>query len=147
MSLKERINEDVKDAMRQKDKPRLNALRLITAAIKQVEVDKRIEMDDDAVIEVLTKMLKQRRESIEQYEKAGRDDLLQQEQFEVGVIEPYMPEQLGEDEIVKMIEQAIADTGASSMKEMGKVIGKLKPAMAGKADMGMVSKLVKEKLS
>lgn len=147
MSLKERINEDVKDAMRQKDKPRLNALRLITAAIKQVEVDKRIDMDDDAVIEVLTKMIKQRRESIAQYEKAGRDDLLEQEQFEIGIIEPYMPEQLSEDEIRSMIAQAIADTGAASIKEMGKVIGKLKPAMAGKADMGQVSRLVKEKLS
>ena len=146
MSLKERINEDVKDAMRQKDKPRLNALRLITAAIKQIEVDKRIEMDDDAVIDVLTKMIKQRKESIEQFEKAGRDDLLQQEQFELGIIEPYMPEQLSEAEITSMIEQAIADTGAASIKDMGKVIGKLKGAMAGRADMGQVSRQVKEKL-
>ena len=147
MSLKERINEDVKDAMRQKDKPRLNTLRLITAAIKQVEVDKRIEMDDDAVIEVLTKMIKQRRESIDQFAKAGRDDLLQQEQFELGVIEPYMPEQLSDDEIAGMIDQAIAATGAASVKEMGKVIGKLKGDMAGRADMGLGSRLVKEKLS
>lgn len=138
----------MKDAMRAKDKPLLGAIRLITSAIKQIEVDERIDsLDDDKVIEVLTKMAKQRRDSIEQYTNAQRMDLVEQEEYEMGIIKKYLPEQLSEDEINKLIDEAIAATGAASMKEMGKVMGMLKPKMAGRADMGAVSKLIKAKLT
>ena len=147
-SLKETITNDMKDAMRAKDKPLLGAIRLITSAIKQIEVDERIDsLDDDKVIEVLTKMAKQRRDSIEQYTNAQRMDLVEQEEYEMGIIKKYLPEQLSEDEINKLIDEAIAATGAASMKEMGKVMGLLKPKMAGRADMGAVSKLIKAKLT
>ena len=147
-SLKETITNDMKDAMRAKDKPLLGAIRLITSAIKQIEVDERIDsLDDDKVIEVLTKMAKQRRDSIEQYTNAQRMDLVEQEEYEMGIIKKYLPEQLSEDEINKLIDEAIAATGAASMKEMGKVMGMLKPKMAGRADMGAVSKLIKAKLT
>ena len=147
MSLKDRINQDVKDAMRAKDKPRLATLRLITAAIKQREVDERIELDDTQVTLVLDKMVKQRRESIVQFEKAGRDDLIAIENSELEIIIPYLPEQLGEEEIVALIDAALEQTGASSIKDMGKVMGQLKPQLQGKADMGAVSALIKAKLS
>ena len=146
MSLKDRINQDVKDAMRAKDKPRLATLRLITAAIKQREVDERIELDDTQVTLVLDKMVKQRRESIVQFEKAGRDDLIAIENSELEIIIPYLPEQLGEEEIVALIDAALEQTGASSIKDMGKVMGQLKPRLQGKADMGAVSALIKAKL-
>jgi hypothetical protein len=145
--LKQRILEDVKKAMKGGDKIRLGTLRLITAAIKQREVDERIELSDEQVLAVLDKMVKQRRESIAQYEKAGRDDLVSQEAYEIDVLQGYMPEPLNEDEIAVMIDEAIAATGASSVKEMGKVIGRLKPQMQGRADMGKVSGLVKQKLA
>jgi uncharacterized protein YqeY len=146
MSLKDRISQDVKDAMRAKDKPRLATLRLITAAIKQREVDERIELDDTQVTLVLDKMVKQRRESIVQFEKAGRDDLIAIENNELEIIIPYLPEQLGEDEINALIDAALEQTGASSIKDMGKVMGQLKPKLQGKADMGAVSALIKAKL-
>ena len=146
MSLKDRITQDVKDAMRAKDKPRLATLRLITAAIKQREVDERIELDDTQVTLVLDKMVKQRRESIVQFEKAGRDDLITIENNELEIITPYLPEQLGEDEINALIDAALEQTGASSIKDMGKVMGQLKPQLQGKADMCAVSALIKARL-
>jgi uncharacterized protein YqeY len=146
MSLKDRILQDVKDAMRARDKPRLGTLRLITAAIKQREVDERIELDDTQVTLVLDKMVKQRRESIVQFEKAGRDDLIAIETSELEIITPYLPEQLGEDEINALIDSALEQTGATSVKDMGKVMGQLKPELQGKADMGAVSALIRAKL-
>jgi len=147
MSLKARIQEDMKAAMRGGDKARLAAIRLIMAAIKQREVDERIELDDAQVTAVLDKMVKQRRESIEQYEKAGRTDLVDKEKAELEVIQTYLPEPLSEDEINALIDEAIAETGASSIKDMGKVMGLLKPKLAGRADMGAVSGKVKARLS
>lgn len=146
-SLTTQINDDVKTAMRAKEKERLAALRLITAAIKQKEVDERIELDDTAVLAVLEKMVKQRKDSIEQYQKANRDDLIQKEQFELDLIQTYLPEQMSEQEIHDIISKVIADTGAAGMKDMGKVIGQIKPQVQGRADMGLVSKLVKDKLN
>lgn len=146
MSLKDRILQDVKDAMRAKDKPRLATLRLITAAIKQQEVDERIELNNAHVLALLDKMCKQRRESISQFEKAGRDDLIAQEASELELIQTYLPEQLSEDEITAMIEETMTATGAASIKDMGKVMGQLKPKLQGRADMGAVSAMIKAKL-
>ena len=146
MSLKDRIQQDVKDAMRAKDKTRLAAIRLITAAIKQREVDERIELDDAQVTAVLDKMAKQRRESISQFEKAGRDDLIAQEVMELEIIQSYLPEQLGEDEINALIDSAMQATGATGIKDMGKVMGQLKPKLQGRADMGAVSAMIKARL-
>ena len=146
MSLKDRILQDVKDAMRAKDKPRLATLRLITAAIKQIEVDKRIELDDEQVLSVLDKMCKQRRESVTQFEKAGRNDLIAQEVSELDIIQTYLPEQLSDTEIAELIDAAMTATGASSIKDMGKVMGQLKPKLQGRADMGAVSAIIKAKL-
>ena len=146
-TLKIRIQDDVKDAMRSKDKERLGTLRLITAAIKQKEVDERIEMDDAAVIAVLEKMVKQRKDSISQYGQAGRDDLVAKEQTELDLIQTYLPEQLSDAEIETVVNKAIADTGASDMKDMGKVMAAVKPQVQGKADMGLVSKIIKTKLA
>lgn len=146
-ALKTRINDDVKTAMRSKDKERLGTLRLLTAAIKQIEVDKRIELDDDQVIAVLEKMLKQRKDSIEQFEKAGRNELAEIEIKEVAILKEFMPEQFSDADVDALIDEAIATTGASEMKEMGKVMGLLKPKLAGKADMGAVSGKIKAKLS
>ena len=145
--LSNRINDDVKAAMKAKDKPRLGVLRLITAAIKQREVDEQISLDDNQVLAVLEKMVKQRKDSIAQYEKAGRDELAQQEAFEIGIIQDYLPEQLSDDEIDALITEAISSTGAASMKDMGKVMGMLKPKLAGRADMGAVSGKIKAKLT
>ena len=147
MTLLAKIQEDVKAAMRSKDKERLQTLRLITAAVKQKEVDERIEIDDAGLLVVLEKMLKQRKDSIEQFDKAGRDDLSSKEKAEVLVIQEYMPEQMSEAEVAAIVDAAVASTGAESMKDMGKVMGQVKPQVAGKADMGLVSKLVKAKLS
>jgi len=132
--------------MRSRDKPRLATLRLITAAIKQQEIDERIEMNDAQVLALLDKMCKQRRESISQFEKAGRDDLIAQEASELELIQTYLPEQLGEDEIAALIDEAMAATGAASIKDMGKVMGQLKPKLQGRADMGAVSAMIKDKL-
>jgi len=147
MSLTSTIQEDVKTAMRAKDKPRLGTLRLITAAIKQKEVDERIVLDDAAVLAVLEKMVKQRKDSIEQFEKAKRDDLIKIEQDELAIITTYLPEQLAEDEVAKIVDDIVAATGAEGMKDMGKVMGQVKAKVAGQADMGLVSKLVKARLS
>ncbi len=145
-TLKAQIQEDVKSAMRARDQKRLTALRLITAAIKQVEVDKRIEMDDQAVLAVLDKMVKQRRDSLEQYQNAGRDDLAAQEEFELELISVYLPEALGDDELAALIKQTVADTGASSIRDMGMVMNKLREQVQGRADMKAVSSAVKEQL-
>ena len=146
MSLKDRITEDMKSAMRAKDTERLGTIRMITSAIKQREVDERIQLDDAQVLSVLEKMVKQRKDSITQYEKAGRDELAQQEAFEIAIIQDYMPEQLSDAEIDALIAEAISSSGAESMKDMGKVMGLLKPKLAGRADMGAVSGKIKAKL-
>jgi uncharacterized protein len=145
--LKQRIQDDVTATMRAKDKPRLGTLRLITAAIKQVEVDSRSELDDAAVLAVLEKMLKQRRDSLQQYSDAGRDDLADQERFEIAIIEAYMPEALPAEELEALIDAAIAEAGAASMRDMGKVMGLLKPRVQGRADLGAVSASLKQKLA
>jgi uncharacterized protein YqeY len=146
MTLKERIQEDMKAAMRAKDQARLSAVRLLLAAMKQKEVDERIELADADVLGIIEKMLKQRRESIAQYEKAARQDLADQEKFEIGVLQAYLPQQMGEAEIAQAIAAAVAESGASGVKDMGKVMALLKPRLAGRADMGKVSALVKAKL-
>jgi uncharacterized protein YqeY len=146
MSLKIQIQEDVKTAMRARDQRRLTALRLITAAIKQIEIDKRIEMDDPAVLAVLDKMVKQRRDSLEQYENAGRDDLAAQEQFELELISVYLPEALSDDELAALIKQVMTETGASSIRDMGAVMNKLRSQVQGRADMKAVSNAVKTQL-
>ena len=146
-ALKIRITDDVKTAMRSKDKERLGTLRLLTAAIKQIEVDQRIELDDDNIVAIIEKMLKQRKDSIEQFEKAGRNELAEIEIKEVAVLKEFMPEQLSDADVDALIDQAIASTGAEAMKDMGKVMGILKPQLAGKADMGAVSGKIKAKLS
>ena len=145
--LKQRITDDMKAAMKGGDKPRLGVIRLILAAIKQIEVDERIELDDTRVLSVLDKMVKQRRDSITQYENAGRTELADQEKFEIGIIQEYLPEQLTEAEIATLIDEAIEATGAASMKDMGKLMGMLKPKLQGRADMGAVSAQIKQKLS
>jgi uncharacterized protein len=136
----------MKAAMRAKDSARLSAVRLLLAAMKQKEVDERVELDDGAVLGIIEKMLKQRRESIAQFEKAARNDLAEAEKFEVGVLSGYLPQQLSEAEVEKEVAAAIAQSGAAGVKDMGKVMGVLKPRLAGKADMGKVSGLVKAKL-
>jgi len=146
MTLKIQIQEDVKTAMRARDQKRLTALRLITAAIKQIEIDKRIEVDDQAVLAVLDKMVKQRRESLEQFEKAGRDDLAAQENFELDLLSVYLPEALSDEEVAVLIKQALADTGASSIRDMGAVMNKLRGEVQGRADMKAVSSAVKAQL-
>ncbi len=146
MTLKQTLTEDMKAAMKSGDKARLGVIRLINAAIKQKEVDERIELDDAAVIAVLGRMLKQRRDSVSQYEAAGREDLAAVERAEIAVIEGYLPAQMDEAAINAQIDAAIASTGASGPADMGKLMGALKPKLAGKADMGLVSKLVKQKL-
>lgn len=145
--LKLRINEDVKTAMRSKEKDRLAALRLITAAIKQREVDERISLDDGQVMAVLNKMAKQHRDSIKQYTSAQRVDLVEKEQFELDIVLGYLPRPLDAAEINTRIDEIIAATGAAGMKDMGKVMGQLKSALQGRADMGQVSALVKARLS
>lgn len=144
--IKTQISNDVKDAMRSKDKDRLAALRLILAAFKQKEVDERIELSDEQSISVLNKMAKQHRDSIEQFGQANRDDLIKKEQLELDIIESYMPEKLSEEEVSLLIDEAISETGANSVKDMGKVIGLLKEKLQGQADMGEVSRLIRGKL-
>ena len=147
MSLKARLTEDMKTAMKAGEKDRLGVIRLVLAAIKQKEVDERIEMTDPLVLAVLEKMVKQRKDSISQYEAAAREDLAAIERYELGIIDAYLPAKLGEAEILAAIDQAMAETGASSAADIGKLMGVLKPALAGQADMGLVSKLVKQKLA
>lgn len=137
----------MKDAMRAKDAQRLGAIRLLQAAIKQREVDDRVEVDDTLVIEVIEKMLKQRRDSISQYEAANRQDLADVEKFEVSVLQEYLPQPLTEAEIAALLDQVLADTGAAGVKDMGKVVGAIKPLVVGRADMGKVSGLIKARLS
>ncbi len=146
-SLKQRIDADVKEAMRAKEKERLATLRLITAAIKQREVDARITLDDSQVLAVLEKMLKQRRDSVEQFAKGGRDDLVAKEQAEIAVIEAYLPAQLADEELDSLITEAIAAVAASSPADMGKVVAAVKPKVQGRADMGVVSGKIKARLS
>jgi len=146
-SLKIRIKDDMKTAMKAKEKERLNVIRMILAAIKQIEVDERIELDNERIIRVLDKMLKQRRESIKQFNEAGRTDLSDIEEAEVLVIQGYLPKPLTEAEINEMVENAVSDSAAKSIKDMGKVMGILKPQMLGRADMSVVSKIIKTRLT
>lgn len=146
MSLKDRISEDMKAAMRAKDAPRLSTVRLLLAALKQKEVDERVALTDADVLGVIEKMVKQRRESIAQYEKAARADLADQEKFEIGILQAYLPQQMGEAEVAAAVAAAVAEAGASGVKDMGKVMALLKPRLAGRADIGKVSALVKAKL-
>lgn len=147
MTIKEQLNNDIKDAMRAKDKELLNVLRLMTAAVKQVEVDERIDVNDERMLVILDKMNKQRKESIAQFEKANRDDLVAQEQYELSVISKYLPEPLSEEEIEQLIQEAIRSTGAEKIADMGKVMGQLKAKLQGRADMTQVSALIKAKLN
>lgn len=147
MSIKELLNNDIKDAMRAKDKNLLTTLRLITAAIKQIEVDERIEVDEERLLVILDKMTKQRKESIAQYEKANRDDLVAQEQFELEVISKYLPTPLTAEEIERLVHEALEATAAEKMADMGKVMALLKPKLQGRADMSQVSLLIKAKLN
>lgn len=146
MSLKLQISEDMKNAMRAKDSARLGTIRLLQAAIKQREVDERIELDDSAVIAVIEKMLKQRRDSIAAYESANRNDLADIEKFEVTVLQTYLPQQLTEDEIKQILETVVTETAASGIKDMSKVMEAIKPLVAGRADMGKISGLIKTRL-
>lgn len=147
MTLKQRLTEDMKAAMKSGDKATLGVIRLVNAAIKQREVDERVELDDAAVLAVLEKMVKQRKDSVSQFDAAGRGDLAAVERAEIAVIQRYLPEKLGEAEILAAIEAAIAETGATGPADMGKLMGVLKPRLAGQADMGQVSALVKQKLA
>ena len=146
MSLKQQLTDDMKAAMKGSEKDRLGVIRLVNAAIKQREVDERIVLDDAQVLAVLEKMLKQRKDSVTQYEGAGREDLASIERYEIGVIQAYLPAQLSAAEVEAIVVKAIADSGAASAKDMGKVVGLIKPQVAGRADMGQISQLVKQKL-
>ena len=147
MSLKDQITADMKSAMKAGDKDRLKVVRLMLAAIKQVEVDKRTELDDAAVLAVLTKMVKQRRDSVEQFEKGNREDLAAIERGEIEVLQTYLPEQLSAEELAAMVDEVIVATGAEGIRDMGKVMGQIKARAAGRADMGAVSAAVKERLN
>lgn len=147
MTLKARITEDMKSAMRARDTGRLNAIRLILAALKQKEVDERIELDDAAVLGVLDKMLKQRKDSIAQFEAAGRHDLAQQEQLEISVLQDYMPQPLSDEAVVALVDQAVRESGAAGMQDMARVMALVRPQVTGRADMGKVSGLVKARLT
>ena len=146
MTLKAQLTEAMKTAMRAQDKARLGVIRLILAAIKQQEVDTRQEQDDIVVLAVLDKMVKQRRESIRQYTEAGRLELAEQEQFEINVIQEYLPQALSDEEVAALVAEAVAATGAASVKDMGKVMAWVKPKAQGRADMGKVSSLIKSSL-
>ena len=147
MTLKEQITEDMKSAMRAKEAERLGTIRLLLAAIKQREVDERITVDDAGIIAIIEKLIKQRKDSIDQFQKAGRTDLVDQESKELAILQAYMPAQLSAAEVQSAIQKVIVDLGASGPQDMGKVIGALKAQLAGKADMGMVSGLVKAALA
>ena len=145
--LKKRITDDMKSAMKAKDKQALKAVRMILEAIKQKEIDERIELNDAQVMTVIQKMVKQRKDSISQFSDAGRSDLVEIEEAELEIINNYMPEQLSEEEVASFVDKAINDTGANSMKDMGKLMGTLKSQLQGKADMSLVSQLIKSRLS
>ena len=147
MALRERLNEEMKAAMKAREQEKLGALRLLLAAVKQREVDERITLDDAGVVAVVEKMIKQRRDSISQYEKGARQDLADKERFEISVLEAYLPQQLSQAEIDAAVAEAIASSGAKSPADMGKVMAIVKPKLAGRADMGKVSALVKGKLT
>jgi|TARA_B110000208_G_C11797990_1_gene440506 uncharacterized protein YqeY len=147
MSLKETINEDMKNAMRSKDTALLGTIRLLQAAIKQKEVDERIDLDDSTIIPIIEKMLKQRNDSIDAFKKAERADLVLKEEFEVSVLKGYMPEQMNLSDVQSVIDDVIKEVGANSMKDMGPVMAKVKERLAGKADMAAVSKIIKAKLA
>jgi len=147
MSLRDRINNDMKAAMKAREADKLGAIRLLTSAIKQREVDERIEITDDIVLAVIEKMLKQRKDSIEQYTAGNRLDLVAKEQFEVGVLQVYMPAQLSDVELAAVLDSVVAEVGATSAKDMGKVMNALRPKVAGRADMGKLSAVVKTRLS
>jgi len=147
MPLREQINEDMKSAMKAREPERLGALRLLLSAVKQREVDERVTLDDAGVIAVVEKMIKQRKDSIAQYEKAARQDLADKEKYEISVIEGYLPKQMSAEEVEAAVAEAIAQAGAKSPADMGKVMGVLKPKLAGRADMGKVSALVKARLA
>ena len=147
MALREQLNEDIKTAMKAREADKLGALRLLLSAVKQREVDERITLDDAGVVGVIEKMLKQRKDSIEQFEKAARTDLADKEKYEVSILQAYMPQQLGDAEVSAIIVEAIAATGAKAPSDMGKVMGAVKPRVAGRADMGKVSALIKAKLT
>jgi len=145
--LKKQIQDSVISAMKSGDKERLKIIRLMTSAMKQIEVDERIELDDARIIAILDKMVKQRRESISQFKTAGRDDLVKQENYEIDIIQEFLPQALSEEEVDVIVSQAIEQTGASSIKDMGKVMGLVKPQIVGRADMGEVSGRIKSLLS
>ena len=145
--LKKRITDDMKSAMKAKDKQALKAVRMILEAIKQKEIDERIELNDAQVMTVIQKMVKQRKDSISQFSDAGRTDLVEIEEAELEIINNYMPEQLSDEEVESVVDRAINDSGANSMKDMGKLMGMLKPRLQGKADMSIVSQLIKSRLS
>jgi len=147
MPLRDQINEDMKSAMKAREAERLGALRLLLSAVKQREVDERVTLDDAGVVGVVEKMIKQRKDSIAQYEKAARQDLADKEKYEISVLEGYLPKQLSAQEVEDAIGSAMAQTGAKSPADMGKVMGVLKPMLAGRADMGKVSALVKARLA
>ncbi len=147
MTLKSRLQGDMKTAMKTQDKPRLAVIRLILAAVKQREVDERIQLDDQQILAVLDKMVKQRQESVRQYQAAGRDDLATAEQAEITVIQTYLPEMLQPEDIAAIIQQALSDTGATSMRDMGQVMALIKPQVQGRADMAQVSQTVKKHLA
>ena len=146
-TLKDRITADMKEAMRAKEAVRLEAIRLLRAAIQRREVDERVELDEDEILSVLQKMIKQGRDSIEQFKKGGREDLVQKEAATLKILETYLPEQLDEGKLATLIDQALTETGAQSIRDMGKVMGWLKPHVQGRADMGDVSASIKQKLS
>ena len=146
MTLRDRINEDMKAAMKARESDKLGAIRLLTSAIKQKEVDERIEITDDIVLAIIEKMLKQRKDSIEQFTAGNRMDLVAKEQFEVGILQVYMPAQMSDAELAKVLDEVIAETGAASAKDMGKVMNALRPRVAGRADMGKLSGVVKARL-
>jgi hypothetical protein len=147
MSLKARITEDMKTAMKAKEAAKLSAIRLLLAAVKQKEVDERVELDDAAVASVIEKLVKQRKDSVTQYEAAGRQELADAEKFEIGILAAYLPEKMSAEETAAAVAAAVAETGAKGPADMGKLMGVLKPRLAGKADMAEVSKLVKAALA
>ena len=146
MTLREKINEDMKAAMKARESEKLGAIRLLTAALKQKEVDERIELTDELILAIIEKMLKQRKDSITQFTAGNRLDLVAKEEFEVGVLSAYMPQQLSDAEVVEILNAVIAETGATSAKDMGKVMNALRPRVAGRADMGKLSGMVKARL-
>ena len=147
MALRDQLGEDMKAAMKARESDKLGAIRLLLAAVKQREIDERITLDDAGVVAVVEKMVKQRKDSIAQFEKAARQDLADKEQFEIGILQAYLPQQLGSAQIDAIIAEAVASTGATSAADMGKVMSAVKPRLAGRADMGKVSALVKAKLA